>query len=115
LFAAKDARTLVQTIRAALPETWIYLISIKPSKSRLSAWPRMKEANRMIRDFTRTQEHVQYIDVASAMFDPEGNLRADLFVEDGLHPTPKCYALWTSIIKPLLIQRFGLNRHRNQR
>ena len=114
-WVAKDARTLVQTIRAALPETWIYLISIKPSKSRLSAWPRMKEANRMIRDFTRTQEHVQYIDVASAMFDPEGNLRADLFVEDGLHPTPKCYALWTSIIKPLLIQRFGLNSHRNQK
>jgi lysophospholipase L1-like esterase len=114
-WVAKDARTLVQTIRAALPETWIYLISIKPSKSRLSAWPRMKEANRMIRDFTRTQKHVQYIDVASAMFDPEGNLRADLFVEDGLHPTPKCYALWTSIIKPLLIQRFGLNSHRNQK
>jgi lysophospholipase L1-like esterase len=112
---AKDARTLVQIIRAALPETWIYLISIKPSKSRLSAWPRMKEANRMIRDFTRTQEHVQYVDVTSAMFDPEGNLRADLFVEDGLHPNPKCYALWTSIVKPLLLQRFGLNSYRSQR
>lgn len=112
---AKDARTLVQTIRAALPETWIYLISIKPSKSRLSAWPRMKEANRMIRDFAGTQEHVQYVDVASAMFEPEGSLRADLFVEDGLHPTPKCYALWTSIIKPLLFPRFALNGHRSQR
>src|SRR6266404_6927638 len=112
---AKDARTLVQTIHAALPETWIYLISIKQSKARLSAWPRMKEANRMIRDFTRTQEYVQYVDVAWAMFDPEGKLRADLFVEDGLHPTPKCYALWTSIIKPLLLQRFGLNSHRSQR
>ncbi len=111
----QDARTLVQTIRAALPESWIYLISIKPSKSRLSAWPRMKEANRMIRDFAGTQEHVQYIDVASAMFDPKGNLRADLFVEDGLHPTAKCYALWTSIMKPLLLQRFGLNSRGSQR
>jgi lysophospholipase L1-like esterase len=112
---AKDAQTLVQTIRIALPESWIYLISIKPSKSRLSAWPQMKEANRMIRDFAGTQEHVQYIDVASAMFDSKGNLRADLFVEDGLHPTPKCYALWTSIIKPLLLERFGLNSHKSQR
>jgi len=112
---ANDARIFVQTIRAALPETWIYFISIKPSKSRLTEWPRMREANRMIRDFTRTQEHVQYVDVASAMFDSGGNLRADLFVEDGLHPTPKCYALWTSIIKPLLLQRFGLNNHRSQR
>src|SRR5437899_1107822 len=104
---AKDARVFVQTIRAALPETWIYFISIKPSRARLAAWPRMKEANRKILDFARTQEHVQYIDVASSMFDPEGKLRADLFVEDGLHPTPKCYAMWTSIIKPILLQRFG--------
>jgi lysophospholipase L1-like esterase len=112
---ARDARTLVQAMRAALPETWIYVISIKPSRSRLSVWPRMKEANRLIRDFAGTQEHVQYIDVASAMFDSKGNLRADLFVEDGLHPNPKCYALWTSIIKPLLLQRFGLNSHKGQR
>jgi hypothetical protein len=62
----------------------------------------------MILHFTRTQERVQYIDVASAMFDTHGNLRVDLFVEDGLHPTRKCYALWTSIIKPVLLQRFGL-------
>jgi len=118
---ANDAWIFVQTIRAALPETWIYLISIKPSKSRMTEWPRMKAANRMIRDFTRTQERVQYIDVASAMFDPGGNLRAELFVEDGLHPTPKCYALWTSIIKPILLQRsgpavkVGQNSLRNQR
>jgi lysophospholipase L1-like esterase len=112
---AKEARTLVQTIRAALPETWIYLISVKPSPSRLSVWPRMKEANRLIQDFAATQEHVQYIDVASAMFDSKGNLRADLFVEDGLHPNPKCYALWTSIIKPLLVERVGLKSQKSQR
>ena len=112
---ANDARVFVQTIHAALPETWIYLISIKPSKSRLSVWPRMKEANQLIREFTRTQEHVQYIDVASAMFDSKGKLRTDLFVEDGLHPNPKCYALWTSIIKPLLLERVGLDSHKRQR
>jgi lysophospholipase L1-like esterase len=112
---ARDARTLVQNIRAALPETWIYVISIKPSTSRVSVWPRMKEANRMIRDFAATQEHVQYVDVASAMFDSKGNLRADLFVEDGLHPNSKCYALWTSIIKPMLLQRFDFNSHKSQR
>ena len=105
---ANDARVFVQIIHSALPETWIYIISIKPSKSRLNEWPRMKAANRMIRYFARTQERVQYIDVASAMFDTQGNLRTDLLVEDGLHPTRKCYALWTSIIKPVLLQRFGL-------
>jgi len=67
----------------------------------------MKTANSMIQDFARTQRRVQYIDVASAMFDSQGNLPGDLFVSDGLHPTAKCYALWTSIIKPILLTRFG--------
>jgi len=107
---AHDARQFVQIVHSALPETWIYIISIKPSPSRWNEWSRMKAANRMIRRFARTQERVQYIDVASAMFDTQGKLRADLFVDDGLHPTRKCYALWTSIIKPILLQRFGLAR-----
>ncbi len=107
---ANDARVFVQTIHSASPETWIYIISIKPSLSRWNEWPKMKAANRLIRHFARTQERVRYIDVASAMFDGQGNLRADLFVEDGLHPTQKCYALWTSIIKPVLLQRFGLEK-----
>jgi lysophospholipase L1-like esterase len=104
---ASDARVFVQTVHSALPETWIYILSIKPSKARWNEWPRMKAANQMIQRFTRGQERVQYIDVASAMFDTQGKLGADLFVEDGLHPTPKCYALWTSIIKTVLLQRFG--------
>ena len=107
---ANDTRAFVQIIHSALPETWIYIISIKPSQSRWNEWPRMKAANRLIRHFASTQKRVQYIDVASAMFDTQGNLRADLFVEDGLHPTQKCYALWTSIIKPVLLQRFGLEK-----
>jgi lysophospholipase L1-like esterase len=102
---ANDARSFVQIVRSALPETWIYIISIKPSPSRFKEWPRMKAANGMIRDFAKTQEQVQYIDVGSAMFDAQGQLPADLFVEDGLHPTRKCYALWTSIIKPILLQQ----------
>ena len=104
---ANEARDFVQTVHAALPETWIYILSIKPSKARWNEWPKMKAANRMIRDFAGTQQRVQYIDVAADMFDAQGKLRADLFAEDGLHPNAKCYALWTSIIKPVLLERFG--------
>jgi lysophospholipase L1-like esterase len=104
---ANDYRQFVQIVHADLPDTWIYFISIKPSKLRWNEWPKMKAANAMIQDFARTQRRVQYIDVASPMFDTQGNLPADLFVSDGLHPTPKCYALWTSTIKPVLLTRFG--------
>jgi len=106
---ANDFRKFVQIVHSDSPETWIYILSIKPSKLRWSEWPRMKAADKLMLDFSKTQERVQYIDVASAMFDAHGNLPANLFVPDGLHPSPKCYALWTSIIKPVLLQRFGAN------
>ncbi len=104
---AAGFRQFVQIVRGDLPDTWIYFISIKPSKLRWNEWPKMKAANAMIQDFTRMQPHMQYIDVATPMFDAQGNLPGDLFVSDGLHPTAKCYALWTSIIKPILLTRFG--------
>lgn len=107
---ANDAKEFVRMVRSASPQTWIYFLSIKPSKARWQEWPQMKSANDMIAEFAKTQQRVQYIDVASAMFDAQGQLRTDLFEEDGLHPNAKCYALWTSIIKPVLLQREGTQK-----
>jgi lysophospholipase L1-like esterase len=104
---ASDFRKFVQTVHAALPDTWIYILAIKPSKLRWNQWPRMKAANKLMQDYAATQERVQYVDIATSMFDANGNLPGDLFKSDGLHPTPKLYAMWTSIIKPILLKRFG--------
>jgi lysophospholipase L1-like esterase len=104
---ARDAAEFVQIVHSALPDTWIYILSIKPSKARFNDWARMKTANGMIREFAEDQQRVQYIDVASAMLDAQENLPDDLFIADGLHPNAKCYALWTSIIKPILLKRFA--------
>jgi lysophospholipase L1-like esterase len=104
---ARDAAEFVQIVHSALPDTWIYILSIKPSKARFNDWARMKTANGMIRSFAEGQQRVQYIDVASSMLDAQENLPDDLFIADGLHPNAKCYALWTSIIKPILLKRFA--------
>jgi len=107
---AQDVQQFVQIVHAKLPETWIFVLSIKPSILRWKRWPEMEHANQLIQDFLRTQDHAAYIDVASPMLDPRGLPSSDLFVSDGLHPTAKCYALWTSIIKPVLLQHFGSSR-----
>lgn len=104
---ALDFQNFVNTVHEELPDAWIYVLSIKPSKLRWDEWPRMKAANQLIEEFATTQKRVQYIDVATPMFDAHGNLPADLFKPDGLHPTAKLYAMWTAIIKPVLLQRFG--------
>ena len=104
---ASDFRKFVQIVHGALPETWIYILAIKPSKLRWNEWPQMKAANKMMQEYAATQERVQYIDIAAPMFDENGNLPRDLFKADGLHPTAKLYAMWTAIIKPILLKRFA--------
>lgn len=104
---AGDFRRFIQIVHTALPETWIYILSIKPSKARWDQWPKMQMANTLIRDYAGTQQHTQFIDIATPMFDAKGNLPGDLFKADGLHPTAKLYAMWTAILKPVLMQRFG--------
>ncbi len=104
---ASDFRKFVQIVHGSLPDTWIYILSIKPSTLRWKQWPQMKAANKLMQDYAATQRRVQYIDIATPMFDANGNLPRDLFKSDGLHPTPKLYAMWTSIVKPILIQHFG--------
>jgi lysophospholipase L1-like esterase len=94
-------------VHGALPDTWIYILAIKPSNLRRKQWPQMKAANKLMEEYAATQKNVQYIDIATSMFDANGNLPADLFKSDGLHPTAKLYAMWTAIIKPILLQRFG--------
>ncbi len=102
-----DFQQFVEIVHGALPETWIYYLSIKPSTLRWNRWPEMQRANALIAAFARTQERVQFIDISSPMLDSAGKPRRDLLNADGLHPSPKCYQLWLSIIKPVLIQRFG--------
>ena len=104
---ASDFRKFVQAVHGALPDTWIYILAIKPSKLRWNQWPQMKAANKLMQEYAATQQRVQFIDIATPMFDANGNLPRDLFKSDGLHPTPKLYAMWTAIIKPILLQRFG--------
>lgn len=61
----------------------------------------------MIEDFCGTQGHVQFIDIRPAMLNAQGRPRRELFRFDGLHMNAQGYALWTSIIKPILLGRFA--------
>ena len=100
-----DFKAFVRTVHADLPQTWIYYISMKPAP--FGDWQLMDRTNRMIAAYVRTQERVQFIDVSSAMLDAQGKLRSGLYGWDPMHMRAPGYALWTSIIKPVLMARFG--------
>jgi len=104
---AGDFKRFVEIIHSRLPDTWIYYVSMKPSPSRWSYWDKLKKANRLIEAFCRTQDRVQYIDVTAVMLDANGQPRPEIFRPDNLHMNAQGYSLWTAIIKPILLSRFG--------
>jgi lysophospholipase L1-like esterase len=86
------------------PKAKIYIISIKPSLARLNKWPRMAEANELLKKFATTNPQIFYIDVATPVMQKNGRPRADIFLGDNLHLNPKGYAVWTKIIRAKLIK-----------
>ena len=97
-----DFKTFARRIHAALPDTRIAYIAIKPCPLREKFLDQVKTANRLIQDYTTTDNRLLFVDVFTPMLTKEGRPRADLCIKDGLHPNAQCYELWASILRPIL-------------
>lgn len=83
---------------AALGETPVYFISLKPSKLRFDQMARQSEVNALVMQLARKRRDLRFIDVVAAMLD-KGRLR-DIYREDGLHMGHEGYRIWTRLIRP---------------
>ncbi len=99
-----DFRAFVRKIRAALPQTQIAYISIKPCPAREKYLDLIKTTNRLVKKYVEAEDKLRFIDVFTPMLTQEGRPRPDLFLPDGLHPNARGYAVWTAIIRPILEQ-----------
>lgn len=97
-------KTLYGMIRENLPSAMVSFVSIKPSPSRATIQGKVKEANRLIKSFLKTQKNTQFIDIYDSMLDKQGNMREELYVNDRLHMKPEGYAIWKRIIAPYLLK-----------
>jgi lysophospholipase L1-like esterase len=117
-----DFRAFVETIHAALPEARITYIAIKPSVARWALVDKIREANRLVREFCERddgadkagdneggagQDLLGYADVFTPMLGPDGKPRPELLLDDGLHLTREGYKVWAEVIRPLLQPRSG--------
>lgn len=99
---AEDFRAFVQKVHQRLPETRIAYISIAPNPARWAQVEKVREANRLIKAFTETDQRLEYIDAFSHMLGADGQPLPDIFVEDRLHMNAKGYALWKKLVEPYL-------------
>ena len=100
---AREFRTFVARVESAVPDARIYYLSMKPSRQRWADWPPEQTGNALIAKICAGDARLGYIDVATPMLATGTPPQSDLFMADGMHPSPKGYALWTGIIKPILL------------
>ncbi len=99
---AADYKTFVEKVWAGLPDLRIAFIGIKPSLQRWAIVDKVREANALIRAYSATDDRLGYVDVDGPMLGWDEKPRLDLFQPDGLHMTPKGYALWTTLVRPFV-------------
>lgn len=98
-----EAERFVRTVRAALPDTRIVFIGVKPSILRWTQVDRMRQTNAMLRAFAERDDRVAFVDVDGPMMGWDEKPRRELFVEDGLHLSAEGYRLWTMLVRPFLL------------
>jgi lysophospholipase L1-like esterase len=91
-----------QKVHAALPQTRIVFISIKPSIRRWKWIDTIKSANAMVKEYCAKHANLAFMDIEQQMLGADGKPNPALLVEDGLHMTPAGYKIWTAALKPLL-------------
>src|ERR1043165_2122749 len=94
----RDFQLFVATVRARLPKTEITYVSIAPNPSRWSQIDRIREANRLIRQYTQRTRRLSFVDVHSHMLNEQGTPKEGIYLPDNLHMNEKGYAIWKQVI-----------------
>ncbi|MCM1066237.1 MAG: SGNH/GDSL hydrolase family protein [Muribaculaceae bacterium] len=87
-------KKLFYEVRRMKPDAEIYLVSVKPSPVRAKRLGEIQEFNRSLKEFALSQPNTGFIDIHTPMLDADGNVRAELFKADGLHPAEEGYDIW---------------------
>ncbi len=101
----ETAGALIATVRANLPDTRIYFLglpfvrrAIANSESRAS----ISGMNEQLASLAEREAKVGFIDLVPAFLDNAGEFQPELFVEDGVHFSPKGYAVVTGLLRDKL-------------
>jgi lysophospholipase L1-like esterase len=108
-----DLGKIIARIHRALPDTRIYVLSVKPSVSRRKVWPIAQEVSAGYEAIADADPLVYYVDVATPFLDADGNVMTDIFAADNLHFNDKGNAIWGATIKAALMPLEAQYEHRS--
>lgn len=94
---------IINRVHRELPETRIYVLSVKPSVLRWGIWPVAQELSKAYQDIAKSDPLVYYVDVATPLLKSDGNVMTDIFVDDNLHLNEKGNEIWGATIKKAIM------------
>jgi len=104
---------LMGRIHADFPQAKLVYVPIKPSRSRWNFWPEMNRFNMMVKDNSKQQDWLFYLDFATPLLGSDGLPDPVNFVEDQLHLSAEGYAKWNNLLRPFLMEYFQTSQRRN--
>jgi lysophospholipase L1-like esterase len=89
---------------AALPDSRLYVLGIVPSPGkRFDKIDELKKTNALLAQECATQPWMKFIDVTSALLGADGKPKDELFIPGNIHMLPAGYAVWKSVIAPVVV------------
>jgi len=98
-----NLESIIGRIHDELPETRVYVLSVKPSILREEFWHKAQQVNAGYKAIADSDPLVFYVDVANPFLKVHGKVMTDIFIEDGLHLNDLGNSIWGSSIKAALM------------
>lgn len=96
---------IVARVHEELPETRIYVMSVKPSVARVEVWPAAQKVNGHLKAIAAADPLVHYVDAVTPFLKADGTVMTDIFVDDNLHFNTMGNLIWGATIRAALMPR----------
>ena len=100
-FILKNIKSIIKKVQEKNKYVQIILISAKPSIMRWDLRRKYIQLNKKYKNLALKNNNIHYADIWSQMID-SGELKTDIFIEDGLHLNEKGYKIWEKVLHPIL-------------
>lgn len=91
-------------LHAALPEARLYVLGLVPSPGkRFEKIADIRKTNELLAKECATQPWMKFIDVTEPLIGADGKPKEELFKPGDIHMLPAGYAVWKSVIAPVIV------------
>ena len=102
---ASDYQRFITKKQQTLPNTDLWILSMKPSKLRWDRWHEMKALDSILRHFADQHAKINFVETGRSLLKADGT-PDEVYLFDGLHLNAEGYKRWTRILKPLLLKAY---------